>query len=528
MYGSGTPMTTPAPRTSALFGLLLLAYLAWGGLYIERTSHEIEGSRVFTLWDDAMISMRYARNLQAGDGLVWNPGEARVQGFTNPGVTLVMSVLHGLPLLPRTMSLPVQLLALACLAGSLVGVRRLAQQIFPETPAVAEGSAAAFALCAPVAIWGLQGSDVAFVTAWLVAAALLATQDTLRRSRFLGVLAVGLWIRPDSALAYPWLLLAAHQIHGRRTPVLLPGVAVGALSLGAYLAFGQLYYGDPLPNTYYLKATGSPRSLMLISGLEELLSWLPYLALPIALAVVGAWGRFREAPVWLLAALFGVTQAYNTWIGGDFIFGSGSRFAVPTLPFLLMLCAAGADRVLARLGDASSFQRVAAVALAGAALGWVSALPSASREWLDPSRPTLLYQQNRTNLVFGHYLRRYTDPSLSLAAHWGGVPPYFSERPSVDVLGKSDPHIARLVVDRFKPGHSKWDWDYVLHTRKPDVFRAPSRGLGKRDDFRALYLKAVTIRGLEFFLRRDAIAKLRDPNVTLFDLTTGKALPRRS
>ena len=32
-----------------------------------------------------------------------------------------------------------------------------------------------------------------------------------------------------------------------------------------------------------------------------------------------------------------VAQAYNVWVGGDFIFGYGSRFVVPTLPFLLLL-----------------------------------------------------------------------------------------------------------------------------------------------------------------------------------------------
>ena len=518
---------TRGPRTGVFFVVLLLAYMAWGGLYIERTSHDIEGVRHFTLWDDAMISMRYARNLQAGDGLVWNPGEAPVQGFTNLGVTLLMSAIHGLPLLPRNLALPVQLVALACLALALVGLRRLARQVFPDRPAVADGAAAAYALCAPVAIWGLQGSDVAFVTLWGVAAAVLATRETLSRGLFLGVLAAGLWIRPDSALAYPVLLLAAHQLHRARTPVLWPGIAVGAIALGGFMGFSALYYGDPLPNTYYLKATGSPRSLMLISGLEELLSWLPYLALPIGLAIHAAWGRFRDPRIWLLGGLFGVTQAYNTWVGGDFVFGYGARFAVPTLPFLLLLAVAGADRILDRLNQATDLRRALVVGALGALLGWVSALPSASREWLDPNRPTLLYQQNRTNLEFGLYLRRYTDDSLSLAAHWGGVPPYVSGRRAIDVLGKSDRHIARLVVDRFKPGHSKWDWDYVLSVHRPDVFRAPSRGLGRRDDFRRDYLKVVVPGGLEFFLRRDAVAKLKDPSARLFDLRTGQPVTRR-
>ena len=33
------------------------------------------------LFEDAMISMRYARHLAAGHGLVWNIGEAPIEGL---------------------------------------------------------------------------------------------------------------------------------------------------------------------------------------------------------------------------------------------------------------------------------------------------------------------------------------------------------------------------------------------------------------------------------------------------------------
>ena len=46
------------------------------------------------LFDDAMISMRYARNLAEGHGLVFNAGEY-VQGFSNPLMTLLMAALIG-------------------------------------------------------------------------------------------------------------------------------------------------------------------------------------------------------------------------------------------------------------------------------------------------------------------------------------------------------------------------------------------------------------------------------------------------
>ena len=38
--------------------------------------------------DDAYISLRYARNLVEGHGLVWNPGEA-VEGYSNLAWVLV-------------------------------------------------------------------------------------------------------------------------------------------------------------------------------------------------------------------------------------------------------------------------------------------------------------------------------------------------------------------------------------------------------------------------------------------------------
>ena len=44
------------------------------------------------LCDDAFISMRYARNLAGGQGLVWNPGQPPVEGFTSPAWVLLMAV----------------------------------------------------------------------------------------------------------------------------------------------------------------------------------------------------------------------------------------------------------------------------------------------------------------------------------------------------------------------------------------------------------------------------------------------------
>ncbi len=60
----------PAESRAALWWLLGLL-VAWSSWFIYRTSFVAGGQRVFCLFDDAMISMAYARNLLAGYGLNW-------------------------------------------------------------------------------------------------------------------------------------------------------------------------------------------------------------------------------------------------------------------------------------------------------------------------------------------------------------------------------------------------------------------------------------------------------------------------
>src|SRR6266849_8258749 len=79
----------PAGGRSGLLAVLG-ALAAWGGWFIFRTSLVVDGRRVFCLFDDAMISMTYARNLVEGHGLNWARQGAPVEGFTHPLWTALM------------------------------------------------------------------------------------------------------------------------------------------------------------------------------------------------------------------------------------------------------------------------------------------------------------------------------------------------------------------------------------------------------------------------------------------------------
>ena len=84
-------------KTNWMFALLLVISAVYMGVYIYKTSFISAGTRYFVLFDDAMISMRYAKNLAEGHGLVWNPGGTPVEGYTNPLWVVFMAFFHLFP-----------------------------------------------------------------------------------------------------------------------------------------------------------------------------------------------------------------------------------------------------------------------------------------------------------------------------------------------------------------------------------------------------------------------------------------------
>src|SRR5258708_7855289 len=81
---AGTVSPVRSDRAFRVFVAVAIALAAvYYGVFVFKTSFLVNGERYFCLYDDAMISMRYAKNLAQGFGLVWNPGGERVEGFTN-------------------------------------------------------------------------------------------------------------------------------------------------------------------------------------------------------------------------------------------------------------------------------------------------------------------------------------------------------------------------------------------------------------------------------------------------------------
>ncbi len=467
--------------------------MLYAGVFIWRSSFVIGGERHFVLFDDAMISMRYARNLAGGNGLVYNIGE-RVEGFTNPLWTLFMAGVHLLPLAPPRMSLPVQAASAVFLVLTLWLVRRIALALPGGSRRTALAAMVLTALYQPLNYWGFMGMETALqaaiagFAAWRLIAALETRRFPLE---MLAVLAVGTLVRLDMTglylvlAGYCWAALPEHR---RRT--LAWGAGLLVLALGSQTLFRLWYYGDLLPATYYVKMTGYPVFLRITRGLYVFARFLgsmnPVLVL-LALAVTVA-GITRVSGV--LAAAILTQAAYSVYVGGDAWegWGGANRYLAVAVPLYFILLARALERAVAWTADAARRMTHASTARwirAGVFPSFVAAAvlavnlnegPFALRNMLaaTPGDDAAL----KSLVARAYIVREITDEDATVGVIWAGAFPYFSERRIVDFLGKTDSYVSRLPMHRgdglerfvhFYPGHLKYDFAYSIDERRPDV-----------------------------------------------------------
>ncbi len=317
-------------------------------------SNEIGGVRHFLLHDDPFISMRYARNLAAGDGLVWNPGGAPVEGYSNLLWVLAMAAVHSMPVAAAKTSLVVQATGALLLVANVLLGGRLALRLSPGDGRFASFGMIALALYYPFAFWTIGGFETGLVT-FLILAGCLGIEELAggKPLRARGVLACALALlvltRPDGVV--PAAALLAYAVVRERRPrriatALLLAAAI-AVPYGAQAAFRIAYYGDPMPNTYYLKLAGIPLGRRLFMGLgygfQLLVDHLWLIALPACMGA-GTLLRARNPLAAFFVALFLLCSAYSVYVGADAWEEEAlpNRYLIVAMPGVLLLFVRGA------------------------------------------------------------------------------------------------------------------------------------------------------------------------------------------
>ncbi len=324
-------------------------------LFIFKSSFKIGDVRYFCLFDDDMISMRYAANFARGHGLLWNPGGERILGFTNPLWVLYMAFFHLFPIAPPRLSLCIQISGALILLFNLFIVRAICKELVPEARSIPLVAMALTAFYGPLNNWGLQGTEVSILTMLVSLSVWLALPAVKSPSRYLSVyllLGISTLIRPDMAVFSIALLLAMAVLSpNRRLAHLFAGLAIVAVFLLLQAAFNFFYYGDLLPNTYYLKMTGFPPQLRIFRGIRVgIIFLLPWIPIAIAVSLNG----FRTYPsrACLLATAVVAQFAYSVWVGGDAWewYGGSNRYLSIAMPMVFVLTAIGLEGMVDRIG----------------------------------------------------------------------------------------------------------------------------------------------------------------------------------
>jgi arabinofuranosyltransferase len=530
-------MTLGPPRTfrrgHSLFLMVVAGFLIYAALFIYRTSFVIDGVRYFSLFDDAMVSMRYARNLAHGFGLVWNPGGERIEGYTNPLWVLFMSLVHLLPISQIKTSLVVQIAAAGFLVLNLYVVRRIALAVTDGIEAAALGAVVLTASYLPINNWSLQGMEVGVLVLIMSIAlwwALACMRDGRLSLPLYLLLGVSTWIRPDMVVPFGavMLFLAAVDPRNRRGHLLWGSLILLAFC-AAQTAFRSWYFGDVLPNTYYLKLTGYPLMLRLSRGAYVLAEFIwsaniLLFAIPFALAFK------RDRRILLLLWVFTIQMLYSVYVGGDAweYWGGSNRYICIAMPGFFVVLSYGLLR-LSRLiiGAVMAGPRRAGTPTAMRTLGVFSLLvvlsmlsfnsiygPKALAEALliKPPLHTGNGGENQLEVEEALRLREVTAPDATIVVVRAGTIPYFADRPSIDLLGKTDRHIAhepmrpsspglRRFVE-FRPGHMKYDYGYSIEGEKPDVVVQLWRHPEEVQPYLRAYYRSARLQGMCLYFRK--------------------------
>jgi hypothetical protein len=399
--------------------------------------------------EDAAMLLRYSDHLAAGHGIVWNLGEAPVDGATD---FLFMAAVAGLHALGVPLERAAQGLGLAAHAATVVLVYLAGRQLFgaPRSLAVVP---AAFLLAGPglrhlAASYGTPlfalATTVAWWWAWRTAEADIAHITRPALALAFASLVMGL-ARPEGVFLGAFFLLAVLLVRharggGRRAVAVFAGVF---LTLGlAYFLWRWHYFGYPLPNPFYRKGGGvlHPHSLRM-SWRDLFQLGLPFVAvLPLGLFVRTAHraAAFTLLPTLAFTALWILISDETNYV---------MRFRYPLLPVVLIGFVPVWRALWTRYGRPLSPTAAAALAVAAAlALGTVQHL---RYRHVAPKRMGLY----DAALV----LREYRQRSYALVTTEAGLLPLYSTWRAVDAWGLNDAFIAHhgavteAYLDRYRP-----------------------------------------------------------------------------
>ena len=423
--------------------------------------------------DDAFITFRYAENLAAGNGFVYNLGE-KVLGTTTPFFTLLLAFLAALRIPVPTAALFISLVSSGLTASVLY---RFAQSLrfgrFAVLPALA------YILWPRSIPSDACGMETALFTLLIVSA--FYFQHKNLRLYAVGMATLAAVTRPEGVGLL--LLLTVYDFfadrHNRKLYIIVP-----AIIIVPWLLFSTLYFGSPLPNSVVAKLALYSRfgDTSFWNKLAYLMGWHQYYGYALLVAAVFG-GR------WLVKKQnFGRLEII--WLVGTVLFYLLGRsrvffwYIVPVFPVYFIFIMAAIPFFFDKISYPARKHKTAGAALA---VLLAAALLAGNYE------PFLRHEESREfyrniHQQIGYYLNVRADRTELVAAEDIGYIGYYSGRRILDRDGLVSP----VAVPYNREGRYL---DLILDQR-PDwvvcAIGSPMSGFVTDTAFCARYEKART------------------------------------
>ncbi|MCI0452444.1 MAG: hypothetical protein L0Z51_08645 [Candidatus Latescibacteria bacterium] len=405
--------------------VLLIATLVFAAVFVDFSVSPFE---------DAAILMRYAGHLAGGHGIVWNVGEAPVDGATD---FLFMAVVALLVKLGVALEIATRGIGFASHLLTVGVVYATARRHF-RLPALPVSIACSYLALGPglfyvSAYFGTPFFALFASLSWCVALHIVQRGESASSALGFALFAlVTALIRPEGVILSALMLGTILFLNGwrgsRRTTISY--LAVFLIVGGAYFLWRWHYFGFPLPNAFYKKGgahiqVGSLQSSVLMT-IKLCMPLLPVFALGLLSTRTRRLVLAFSIPLVGFAAAFAVLSDEMNY---------GARFQYALLPIALMSCwplvAGLGDAVAPRFGGLLPGQRLV-LALATVAMWAVVYLHATMRLGY--------HRDGRYDVAVA--LSDYADRGLRVATSESGLLPLYSRWTALDTWGLSDSWIA--------------------------------------------------------------------------------------
>lgn len=420
------------------------------------------------LIDDAFITFRYSQHLAGGQGIVWNIGEAPIQGYTNFFFMILIALGFKLGISPVSMALGLNIIGLfmICLASFLL-LRKIPHSIIFRLLLV-------LAICLyPNTIENLHtGLETVFWTG-LIFLGFFLIEEPYSQPKLWGfvfTMSAAVLTRPETVFfVVIWLAIAFVKNINERKAIVFGGITfLGVIC--CYEIFNKIYFGAFLPNSALIKLNNP----LLLPGRDYLKQFFSeHLLLILISSVVLLLGvTFQRKNRVISLNLLGFLSLLFFYLFTNPLMGMFSRFLFPLLIALIYIIFAAVSLFISNLiqevrspqvGPVHPVQKIFLFLLFLVPFFFLFRfeLSQYISDLKNPYTQPLL----ETEIEIGKKLSQIPDAEkISVAFGDSGSVPYYSGVHFIDLVGLNESNIANNA-NSLGPD---WVIKYVMN-KQPDL-----------------------------------------------------------